>query len=313
VLFLDEIKWQLRLPSRFAMRQLKLTYLERVQIETTAFLNARIKHDFLRPDRELTLDLTVKESELLISANDEVRALADSGALREIHNRFNETRTIAETEYLAVREHLAKTLQIIEAKENELFQKLIDEFGFINVKLHGETAALLDILGLSSGDNSFTNLSIVEASIHKQLDCAEQLKGIRGWLHAYIGVKAKIFEIDAKLKKDYLNHVTKDEEDVNYVSDELKALESARDQYQASFSRTDVDEYAKGEYEAFVGTLSEVASTSGENLLGLFREYERAYTERQRVYKEFTKGSTSEAMTVFRNDLLQHLAGNIVV
>ena len=64
------------MPTRFAMRELKLSYLEKVQTETAAFLGERVKHDFLRPDRELTLDLTVREAEILISANEEVRALS---------------------------------------------------------------------------------------------------------------------------------------------------------------------------------------------------------------------------------------------
>jgi hypothetical protein len=92
------------------MRELKLTYLEKVQLETTKYLNTRIKHDFLRPDRELTLDLSVKEAELLLSAGSNVRNLADSGELKQIHSRFNAAKARAETEYLAVREHLAKTL-----------------------------------------------------------------------------------------------------------------------------------------------------------------------------------------------------------
>jgi hypothetical protein len=92
------------------MRELKLTYLEKVQVETTKYLNTRIKHDFLRPDRELTLDLSVKEAELLLSAGSNVRNLADSGELKQIHSRFNAAKARAETEYLAVREHLAKTL-----------------------------------------------------------------------------------------------------------------------------------------------------------------------------------------------------------
>jgi thymidylate kinase len=64
------------------MRALKLSYLEQVQIETTNFLNLRIKHDFLRPDRELTLELSVKEAEILISANQEVRDMAERGELK---------------------------------------------------------------------------------------------------------------------------------------------------------------------------------------------------------------------------------------
>jgi hypothetical protein len=112
------------MPSRFAMRALKLTYLERVQLETTKFLSSRIKHDFLRPDRELTLDLSVKEAEVLLSAGASVRSLADSGELKQIHERFNAAKSRVETEYLALREHLAKTLQNIEAKENEVYSFL---------------------------------------------------------------------------------------------------------------------------------------------------------------------------------------------
>ena len=65
----DEIKWQLRLPTRFAMRELKLTYLDKVQEETNKFINERIKYDYLRPEQELSLDLTLAEYEILISAN----------------------------------------------------------------------------------------------------------------------------------------------------------------------------------------------------------------------------------------------------
>lgn len=76
---LDEIKWQLRMPTRFAMRDLKLSYLDKVQENTLEFLNQRVKHNFIQPDSELSLDLTVKEAEILIIANQEVRELAENG------------------------------------------------------------------------------------------------------------------------------------------------------------------------------------------------------------------------------------------
>ena len=60
------------MPSKFAMRELKLTYLNKVQEETNAFLQSRIKHHYMQPDRELSLDLTVREAEILIGANQEV-------------------------------------------------------------------------------------------------------------------------------------------------------------------------------------------------------------------------------------------------
>jgi hypothetical protein len=216
------------------MRELKLSYLDKVQQETANFLNERVKHDFLRPDRELTLDLTVNEAEVLISANEEVRAFADKGGLKDLHAKFNELTGRVESEYFNLREHLAKTLQVIEAKENELYDQLATEYG-LKVKKHGDSAPILDALGLASGDAAFDNLGVVEGAIERGHERAAQLEQIRGWLHMTIGVKAKIFAIEAELKEQYMNLVAKNEDDKAFVADELRQLVLLRDAYKDSF------------------------------------------------------------------------------
>lgn len=60
----------------------KMTYLERVKTEVRHFMNESIKYDYLRPDRDLSLDLTVREAEILISASPVVRKLGESGELK---------------------------------------------------------------------------------------------------------------------------------------------------------------------------------------------------------------------------------------
>lgn len=106
------------------MRELKMSYLEKVQEETTNFLNERIKHDFLRPDKELTLDLSVHEAEILISANSEIREMAEKGDLQKLHANYNRLKDRVEAEYLVVREHIQKILHQIEEKENDLYTQL---------------------------------------------------------------------------------------------------------------------------------------------------------------------------------------------
>jgi hypothetical protein len=64
-----------------------MDYLEKVQQEVTNFLNDKIKHDFLKPDRDLTLDLTVREAEILMVANPDVRSLAAKGDLKALHDK----------------------------------------------------------------------------------------------------------------------------------------------------------------------------------------------------------------------------------
>ena len=159
---IDEIKWQLRMPTRFAIRELKLIYLDKVQEETSKFLASRIKHDFLQPDRDLSLDLTVREAEILIAANEEVRNLADNGGLKDLHQRYNDIHGKVETDYFGLRDYLAKTIQVIEGKENQLYDNLIHDYG-LPLKRHGDVGGLLDVLGLASGDVAFDNLSIIEA------------------------------------------------------------------------------------------------------------------------------------------------------
>ena len=90
IVVIDEIKWQLRFPTKFAMSTLKLTYLDKVEQETHNFLSERVKHNLLNPEKGLNLDLTIKEAEILMSANENVRDLADKGELQKIHKKYND-------------------------------------------------------------------------------------------------------------------------------------------------------------------------------------------------------------------------------
>ena len=93
-------------------------------------MNEKVKHNFLQPDREdgLSLDLTIREAEILMSANDEVRGLADSGALKQLHQRYTSLKSKVEQDYLSIRDQLVNNLQIIEGKENDLYQRLIKDY-----------------------------------------------------------------------------------------------------------------------------------------------------------------------------------------
>lgn len=73
------------------------------------------------------------------------------------------------------------------------------------------------------------NLSIVEGAIEGGHHASEQLNNIRGNLHSYMGVKAKIFEIDASLKEQYSNLVSKGQDEQAFSIDEYRKLAAARD------------------------------------------------------------------------------------
>jgi len=78
---LDEIKWQIRMPKSFAMREQSLIYKDRVQDEILAFVGKSIKHDYIKGNREISLDLTVSEAQQLYNADAKLRTMAESGSL----------------------------------------------------------------------------------------------------------------------------------------------------------------------------------------------------------------------------------------
>jgi len=78
---LDEIKWQIRMPKSFAMREQSLIYNDRVQDEILAFVAKSIKHDYIKGNRDINLDLTVSEAQQLYNADAKLRTMADSGSL----------------------------------------------------------------------------------------------------------------------------------------------------------------------------------------------------------------------------------------
>jgi hypothetical protein len=81
MLALDEIKWQIRMPKRYAMRVLPSPYKSDVQDQILKFLGKSVKHDYIQGSRDINLDLTVAEAAKLYSANDSIRSMAESGEL----------------------------------------------------------------------------------------------------------------------------------------------------------------------------------------------------------------------------------------
>jgi len=74
----------------------------------------------LNPEQGLSLDLSMREAEILMSANKNVRDLADSGELQKIHSKFNKLNERIEVDYDNVRNSIGKVLLQIEEKENLL-------------------------------------------------------------------------------------------------------------------------------------------------------------------------------------------------
>ena len=89
-----------------------------------------------------------------------------------------------------------------------------------------------------------------------------------------------------------------------------------RDQFKSGYER--VGASTDNEYTTYADQITSIANSNIKELFSTFSEYERNFTERDRVYHHFVDQGTaeqpaSEYLDSFRTSLLQHLAGNIVV
>jgi hypothetical protein len=57
----------------------------------SAYIQDKIKTHYIDPFKAVTLNMTIKEAEILMSANPDVRAMAEKGDLKALHEKFSKT------------------------------------------------------------------------------------------------------------------------------------------------------------------------------------------------------------------------------
>lgn len=171
----DEIKWGLRMPSRFAMRQLSLNYEDEVQKQIIAFFKKNVQYDYLNGNRDISLEMTLNESEFLYSANDKIKGMAQSGELQRLHARCNELESAVETGYLKVIDHLDRALAQISQTEEEIYHSCDS----LNRLRSHNSKSLVDALSLSSGCVSLENFLIVEGAAEKNPEIATKANTLK--------------------------------------------------------------------------------------------------------------------------------------
>ena len=157
---LDEVKWGLRFPTKYAMREYTLDYEDDVQEQVLTFLGKNIETDYLDGSRDVNLDLTVREAEMLFNANEKIKSMAASGELQNFHKKCAETQSAVETGYLKVMDQLERNLQQISEMEDEIYEDMRETENLNRLRSHGTTGAT-EFLSLSGGDVTLENYLIV--------------------------------------------------------------------------------------------------------------------------------------------------------
>ena len=157
----DEIKWGLRFPTKFAMREYTLNYEDKVQEQILAFLGKNIATDYLDGSRQVDLDLTLKEAEMLFNANDKIREMAANGELQAFHKRCSDTQSAVETGYPNVMDQLDRILKQISEMEDEVYDDMRETENLDRLRSHVPTS-VIDMVALSGGNVALENYLLIK-------------------------------------------------------------------------------------------------------------------------------------------------------
>lgn len=95
------------------------------------------------------------------------------------------------------------------------------------------------------------------------------------------------------------------------AAQELVSLNTSKASSQSSFGRYTAA--ADAEAETYAQALAQIEGSSMKELLIALTEHQKAFNEKKRVYLHFMNEQTSEYLDTFRAELLQHLAGSLVI
>ena len=187
-------------------------YNDKVQDEILKFMGSRIKFDYLDANRDVNLDLKVSEAEHLYNANDNIRALAESGKLQDLHSRCNGLASSVETGYIKVMDQLDRTLQQVSEAEHDIYEDLLDsEVEGLRRLDNGEHEGdvMFDVLSMVEGRSPLENYEIVKRAAEDKGD--SDVVNAEKSLKSLLTARAKLMDAKATVQSEILAKVSGDD------------------------------------------------------------------------------------------------------
>jgi len=179
------------------MSHQNLRYLDQVRAETKAFLRENVKVNYFNGAEDIELDSTsLGEAEVLYSAGDQIKAMAESGQLKTVHDNVSNLKEASETAYITLKDQLMNIINAGHAKEDDLFETLIEDHELAGIRKHHVFGdSVLDAMSFTYKMASIENLSIVNGAIEKADESDKSnLEQIQVKLVALLGSKIYALE-----------------------------------------------------------------------------------------------------------------------
>lgn len=102
----------------------------------TEYLNTSIPQNYFTGKKELSLDMSMQEAEVMYGAADGVKAMAESGELNALHDRVASLSVASETQYNEIRGKFESIIRAVQAKEDEIYEDVMSDYPELFLRRH---------------------------------------------------------------------------------------------------------------------------------------------------------------------------------
>lgn len=309
----DEIKYQIRMPTRYAKSQAQMAYLNEVEEKMSEFLAKQIHFDYLKGDRPIDLNLTLQEVSVLASANEEIKNSAANGELQKLLGKCAEIDNEVQTGYLKVMDALEDLLRQIQNNEDDVYTQLVDDLQIEGIAVHAEQDNSLLSFAPSAGSIAIQNLTLIKDHINsvENEDTRSEFINLHAELHALMGARVEVLNAQLTLQESLVENVTKDDP---AASNDLSEIQDNHNKFKDAYENNKPEkEAADSDAKVLMGAVQELFGGRMNVLMTRMEEHRKIHAEKGRLYHMYFDANAPDSMDEFRFGLLQHLAGSIVV
>lgn len=287
------------------MREETLSYSGKVQDEILRFLGSNIKHDYLEASRDVNLNVKLSEAGHLFNANDKIRSLAESGELQALHESSTALTNSVQTGYIAVMDQLDRTMQSVIDAESDIYSDLVDSpFEELQRIDTGEYSnILIEAISCVDAVRPLENYEIVRRVAEEKGD--SDIVGAEKSLRALLATRAKIMDAKAAIQAEILEKLQSDDSTAS-----VQELQEFQD-FAKRFGIVAFSEEADLSDNVYMKQLQDIVDGDMKKLMSDIDACSAKDEEKAAVYADYYKDDATNE--TFRQELLRHLAGNIVV
>ena len=246
-IFTDHVKWAIRMPTAYAVRQENLDYLPEIKAVIEDYVYQHFSYNITDGSELDVEDMTLGELKTIYrNQSDKVREMQASGELTKLHEEFAEVESAYNTSHLKIMDALDRAEVQITQAEDEINRNLYESDA--RVRLHKSDDAITSLMTMTAGDVTLHNLQIAQQMGESNTDhalLAEELRQLLGARVAVLSAKADLLKtLKGEQEAEFF--------DTNSRDLEVRCEETVelRDTYQQNFGG-DVEQLSSKEAKIF--------------------------------------------------------------